>query len=259
MDAPGAILLLETGFDHCRVALDQQGGLIASLFIAGLAGSFGHCAAMCGPFVLSQVACRLEAVPAQALSEWRRLCGSLLVAYHCGRAATYGVLGALAGWFSGQFGALTGVRWLSVALLALATAGFLAGAGVRLGRRRSAAGRLSGGGEVGSALARLAWPLWRGAGPFGLRGFALGLILGFLPCGLLYSALAAAAATRDPLAGLLGLLAFAAGTIPALLAVGLAGHAAGRRWREALGRAVPAIMLANAGFLGWLAWRLAVY
>ena len=46
MDAPVTILLLETGFDHCRVILDQQGGLIAALFMAGFAGSLGHCAAM---------------------------------------------------------------------------------------------------------------------------------------------------------------------------------------------------------------------
>ena len=259
MDAPVTILLLETGFDHCRVILDQQGGLVAALFLAGFAGSLGHCAAMCGPFVLSQVACRLEVLPAQAMSEWGRLCGSLLASYHCGRATTYGVLGALAGWFSGQFGALTGVRWLSVALLALAAAGLLAVAGIRLGGKRTAAGRLSRGLAAGSALARLARPLWQGAGPVGWRSYVLGLALGFLPCGLLYSAVAAAAATRDPMAGAMGLLAFAAGTVPALVAVGLAGHAAGRTWRNAMAKFVPALMIGNAAFLGWLAWGLATF
>ncbi|MEI7609694.1 MAG: sulfite exporter TauE/SafE family protein [Rhodospirillaceae bacterium] len=253
MDAPAAILLLETGFDHCRVAVDQQGGLITSLFFAGLTGSAGHCAAMCGPFVLAQVAARLEALPAAKLSEGRRLCGALLLSYHLGRAGTYMALGALAGWLVGRFGALSGVRWLSAGLLAAAALGFLAAAGVRLwGRRGGAAGT-----AAGSLLVLLARPLWGGAGPVGCRGFALGLILGFLPCGLLYSALAVAAATRDPLAGALGLLAFAAGTVPALVAVGLAGHAAGHRWRDSLARAAPAILIANAGFLGWLAWRLA--
>ena len=259
MDAPGTILLLETGFDHCRVALDQQGGLIAMLFLAGFSGSLGHCAAMCGPFVLGQVAGRLETLPVHAMSEWQRLCCSLLASYHCGRATTYGVLGALAGWFSGQFGALTGVRWLSVTLLALAATGFLAMAGIKLGGKRAAEGWLSGGAVAGSALARLTRPLWRDGGPVGWRGYALGLSLGFLPCGLLYSALAAAAATRDPLAGAMGLLAFAAGTVPALVAVGLVGHAAGRTWRTALAWAVPALMIGNAVFLGWLAWRLAAF
>ena len=61
------------------------------------------------------------------------------------------------------------------------------------------------------------------------------------------------------LAGAAGMLAFAAGTVPALVAVGLAGHAAGRRWRGALTRLAPPILIANALFLGWLAWRLAVF
>ncbi|MEI6559931.1 MAG: sulfite exporter TauE/SafE family protein, partial [Rhodospirillaceae bacterium] len=113
------------------------------------------------------------------------------------------------------------------------------------------------GDAAGSALAGLVRPLWSGAGPVGWRGYALGLALGFLPCGLVYSALAAAAATRQPLAGAAGLLAFAAGTVPALVAVGLAGHAAGRRWRGALLRITPLVMIGNAGFLAWLAWRLA--
>jgi len=258
MDAPGAILLLENGFAHCRVAVEQQGGLIAALFFAGLAGSLGHCAAMCGPFVLSQVGARLEAVPARGLSERHRLCGALLISYHLGRASTYMLLGALAGWFAGAFGALSGVRWLSAALLGLAALGFLAAAGARRGAALPAWGGFSGE-AVGSALARLARPLWGGAGPVGWRGYGLGLVLGFLPCGLLYSALAAAAASREPLAGAMGLLAFAAGTVPALVAVGLAGHAAGRRWRTGLARLAPAIMIANALFLAWLAWRLAVF
>ncbi len=259
MDASGAILLLENGFAHCRVAVGAHGGLIASLFFAGLAGSVGHCAVMCGPFVLGQVGARLEAVPAHGLSERHRLCGSLLLSYHVGRASTYAVLGALAAWFAGRFGALEGVRWLSVALLGVAAAGFLAAAGVRLGALRPGTRAPRWSAAVAAALAGLVRPLWGTAGPVGWRGYCVGLALGFLPCGLLYSALAAAAATRDPLAGAAGLLVFAAGTVPALVAVALAGHAAGRTWRAALTRVTPALMTANAGFLAWLAWRLAAF
>ncbi len=76
---------------------------------------------------------------------------------------------------------------------------------------------------------RWARPLF--ARPVGFRGYALGLMLGFLPCGLLYGALAAAAASGDPLTGAFAMIAFALGTVPALLAVGLAGHVAGQRWQ----------------------------
>jgi sulfite exporter TauE/SafE len=49
--------------------------------------------------------------------------------------------------------------------------------------------------------------------------------------------------------------AFALGTVPALVATGLAGHVAGAHWRSATARAVPMLMLLNAAALVYLAWR----
>jgi sulfite exporter TauE/SafE len=91
--------------------------------------------------------------------------------------------------------------------------------------------------------------------PVGWRGYALGVALGFIPCGLLYGALAAAAGSGSALAGALAMIAFALGTVPALFAVALAGHVVGERWRGTLGRATAALMLVNAAQLTYLAWR----
>ena len=52
--------------------------------------------------------------------------------------------------------------------------------------------------------------------------FTLGLILGFLPCGLVYAALLKAMDSGSALAGALTMLAFGAGTAVALLAIGAA-------------------------------------
>jgi hypothetical protein len=52
------------------------------------------------------------------------------------------------------------------------------------------------------------------------RAYPLGLVLGFLPCGLSYSAFVGAAATGGLIPGLLFALSFALGTLPALLAAG---------------------------------------
>jgi sulfite exporter TauE/SafE len=71
-----------------------------------------------------------------------------------------------------------------------------------------------------------------GAGRF----YALGLLLGFLPCGLSYSAFVGAAATGGLPQGLLFTLAFALGTVPALLVVGGAATLATVRVRGALYR-----------------------
>jgi uncharacterized protein len=53
----------------------------------------------------------------------------------------------------------------------------------------------------------------------------------------------------------LGMLAFGLGTVPALAAVGIAGQAAGQRWRRVIATAAPAVMLLNAALLIVLALR----
>jgi len=104
-------------------------------------------------------------------------------------------------------------------------------------------------------VARLASPLL--ADPRGLRGFALGLVLGFLPCGLLYGALAAASASGSALGGGLAMAAFALGTVPALVGVGLAGAFFGRRFVPALRAIAVPLLVLNATVLGVLALRAA--
>jgi sulfite exporter TauE/SafE len=86
-------------------------------------------------------------------------------------------------------------------------------------------------------------------------GYPLGIALGFLPCGFLYAALASAAASGSPLLGATAMVAFGLGTAPALIAVGIAGRAAGRRWQRGITMAAPAVMLLNAALLVALALR----
>jgi sulfite exporter TauE/SafE len=65
-----------------------------------------------------------------------------------------------------------------------------------------------------------------------------------------------AAASGNPVSGALGMGAFALGTVPSLLTVGLAGHVAGRTFRGVVQRVAPVIMAVNAGVLGYMAWRM---
>ena len=125
--------------------------------------------------------------------------------------------------------------WLSGALLIVA-AGLmlLQAAGLAAGARS----------PLTPLLTRLAAPLSASRGPAGR--YVLGVVLGFLPCGLLYGALAAAAGTASAREGALALAAFAAGTAPALVAVGWGGAMARRRL-QALARWIAApLLLANA-------------
>ncbi len=71
--------------------------------------------------------------------------------------------------------------------------------------------------------------IWRVIEPLGkrfmpprtpLQVFGLGLVWGWLPCGLVYSALALAAVSASPQRGTLLMLGFGLGTLPMLLAMG---------------------------------------
>jgi sulfite exporter TauE/SafE len=72
----------------------------------------------------------------------------------------------------------------------------------------------------------------------GARGlgevFLAGLFTGLLPCGLLYGMLALAASTRDVVQGLVAMVAFGLGTVPAMAAAGLGGSLLGLAARRRL-------------------------
>lgn len=228
------------------------GGIYVGLALAGAAGSVMHCTLMCGPFVLGQVSDRMAWLPAAQLCERQRLRSAALLPYHTGRLTTYAGLGALAGAGGAVLQRLPWFSWAVTALLVLAALLFLAHA---LRRLVPALTWLL----PGNDRAPLAWVrLLRTAATRAGRtdtpsGLLLGLTLGFLPCGFLYAALAAAAATAAPGAGALAMLCFGLGTVPSLVAVGVAGHAAGQALHRGVRVAAPAVLLFNALVLGLLA------
>jgi uncharacterized protein len=222
----------------------------SALFLTGLVGGLAHCGPMCGPFVLAQTAGMPSAAPVLG-----RLAGGLLVPYHLGRLTTYTGLGAFAAAVGAAAAALAPLRLGVAALLLAAALLFAAQAAARLlpslSRRWSEvmAERWAG------RLARLSRPLL--GEPTPPARFALGLVLGLLPCGFLYGALAAAAATQSTPAGAAAMAAFGLGTVPSLMLVGIGGAACAARWRSLARRAVAPLFLFNAVLLSSLALSLA--
>lgn len=243
--------IVHTGAGICRVGIDGNENLLLGLFITGLVGSLTHCGGMCGPFVLSQCAARLEAVPLERMTELRRLAGAALLPYHLGRAFTYGLLGALAASFGAVLGGAGAFRLPAALMLALAALLLLA---MALPGIKAWTGNGGGESRLAVLVSRAARPLF--SRPFGLRGWLLGVMLGYIPCGLLYAALAAAAAGGNAVAGAFGMLAFWAGTVPMLVVVAAVGQAALSHWRAPLLRAAPALLVLNAGMLGFMAWQI---
>jgi hypothetical protein len=213
-----------------------------------------HCVPMCGPFVLGQVADRMARVPAVRLCELQRVRAGLLLPYHLGRIATYAGLGALAATFGATLARLPWLGRLSGVLLLIAALLFL---GQALRRLVPALHRLlPDASRAPAGFVRLIAGLMRHVDRTTRRGgLLLGLALGFLPCGFLYAALTAASASGGPVAGALAMIAFGLGTVPSLVAVGIAGQAAGRRWQRGAAVAAPAVMLLNAALLTVLALR----
>lgn len=209
---------------------------MTTLLVGGLAGSATHCVGMCAPFVASQTATRLAAAPMR--SEWQRLAGAALVPYHLGRMTTYVLLGVAVAAFSAQFRSAAWFHWVSAALLIAAACVFL---GTALGL--AARFRL----PAIPGLMKITEPLCAlFAAPYGARGYALGLALGLLPCGLVYAALMTVMAEGDVPAAALGMALFALGTVPALVAAGMGGAYALGRWRAVARYAMPPLLIFNS-------------
>lgn len=230
------------GLALCRGGLAQFGsqpmGLAVALFLAGLGGSAVHCAGMCGPFVLGQVMADAQDGSIRTYGEWHRLAGASLLPYHLGRLTTYAGLGMLAGGATALFAASPAFAWISAILLAIGGAFMLVQA---FGLAASVPSPL------GSLLTRLAAPLSASHGA--PARYALGCLLGFLPCGLIYGALGAAAGTGSPAQGAYLMAAFAVGTMPALIAVGWGGILLRRRFRQAGRWIFLPLLVANAGLM----------
>ncbi len=200
-----------------------------SALTLGLAGSL-HCLGMCGPIAL--------ALPRPAtgtrLGFWT---GRLL--YNLGRATTYAALGALFGGIGRSIYMAGWQQGLSIACGA-AILLYLAGRYLGMGRFHADAVLMKGIAPVQRALARR-------LGGGSSRGlFGIGLLNGLLPCGLVYVALAGAAATGDARHGALYMALFGIGTAPLMFAAGIAGPALYARWRGRFQWVIPAGLAALA-------------
>lgn len=161
-----------------------------------------------------------------------------LPAWHAGRLATYGLLGGLAG---AAGGLLPGPAWLPAALAAGLLCWFALGlAGLVPGPHLVPAGLT----RTGAHAARRTTASAQ---------FLFGVVNGFLPCGLVYSALTIPVALADPLGGVLAMVAFGLGTVPALsfAALGLRRLLLATLWR----RRVFALLVLVTGL--WTIWTRA--
>lgn len=181
--------------------------LIGAL-VVGLLGGV-HCVGMCGGIV-GAVSLGL---PAQ-----RQL--PLLLAYNLGRITSYTLAGVLMGALGFYFSSLLPVQYAQRVLQGFAGI-FMILLGLYLGGWSGVLSRIE---RLGGGLWRRIEPLGRGLLPIRSwrQALSLGLLWGWLPCGLVYSALVWTVGSGGPVQGGLLMLAFGLGTLPNLLAMGVA-------------------------------------
>lgn len=216
------------------------GFTLAAVFLAGLAGG-AHCAAMCGPLV--GIACRARGDGGGG-RRWLRHA----LAYNAGRIATYGIAGAITGAVGAGGLALRGEPLTQQTLLAVMSVSLIVLAAYLAG-----VAPLVRGIEAAGAVA------WRRIAPHSrrflpastpARAFGLGLVFGWLPCGMVYVALIAALATAHPLHGALVMTAFGLGTLPNLLAIAAWYRYAAAWAKGRAARALVAAVIAGVGIFG---------
>jgi len=189
---------------------------LLSAFLVGLLGST-HCLGMCGGIV--------SALTFGVRDDLRRSPWSLapyLLAYNAGRISSYVIAGAIAGAVgAGAVGVLpsSASRWV----VKFITGGFMISLGLYL------AGWWPG----LQILEKWGGGLWRHIEPIGrqllpvdhpFKALGVGLVWGWLPCGMVYTMLAWALASGSATQGATLMLAFGLGTLPMLLTIGAAAE-----------------------------------
>jgi hypothetical protein len=186
--------------------------LIAAFMVGLLGGT--HCVGMCGGIV--------GALSTGLTDQLRKTRGHFVLvqlAYNIGRIASYTLAGVIAGTFAWHLGKTGVMQGFPLGKLVAGVIMILFGI------------YLTGWWHTLLWLERAGAWLWRYIEPLGRRfmpvrsvgqALLLGMVWGWLPCGMVYAVLALALTSADPLAGGAIMLAFGLGTLPTMLVMGLA-------------------------------------
>jgi sulfite exporter TauE/SafE len=213
-----------------------------SLMLAlGLVSSL-HCVTMCGPLIA------VASAPLQTGSkEGQGGLGSLMlwqISYQLGRGVTYITLGVVLAYAGRMLSALFPARLFGGAIQIAVAALFVGLALFAVLRGRTVTAP-----KGGSAFGKLIRKFVTSGRASGM--LVLGLLTGFLPCGVLYAAFARSLAAESPTEGGLLMFAFWLGSAPLLVVVGLASGSLLRAFGRFANVLVAIAMLMTGAWLGW--------
>ncbi|KAF3977648.1 MAG: sulfite exporter TauE/SafE family protein [Methylococcales symbiont of Iophon sp. n. MRB-2018] len=216
-------------------------------FAMGLFSSI-HCIGMCGS-IIGTLTLSLKA----EVRNQKATLFQFVLNYNIGRITSYTLAGALAGllqtFITLPFAEDYGHRVLQIfsALIMIGAGFYLAGWFPRFAYIE----------KTGSHLWKLIEPYGRKLIPVETRfqAFLFGMVWGWLPCGLVYAALALAATSGNITSSALTMLAFGLGTLPAVLGTGIMSGALTilarmRRFKQFIG--IFLVIIALIALFPWL-------
>jgi uncharacterized protein len=187
------------------------------VFLLGISSSF-HCIGMCGG-IISALSLSL---PAQARSQPIRLF-SLVCGYNLGRIASYSLAGGIVGYIA-YLSPLSSASNTAYVIMQCLASAFLVALGLHI----------AGWFPQMKLIEALGLHVWRHIQPLGKRfipvesmpsAIMLGMVWGWLPCGLVYSVLLWTISSVDPVKGAIYMFIFGLGTLPSMLSTALASNA----------------------------------
>lgn len=219
-------------------------------FLVGLLGGV-HCVGMCGGIV-GALCLGLDNVQNKTPQQNFIKSFPFLLSYNAGRISSYTIAGVLMG----------GIGWLGSHLftlysiqqtLELIAATFMLALGLYIaGWWKGLASLERLGGNI----------IWKRLEPLGRRfmpvrsythAFLLGIVWGWLPCGLVYSVVIWTISTQSPIEGGLLMLSFGLGTLPNLLLMGVFASTLNQFIQQRWVRQVAGIMIMS--FAGVMFYR----
>ncbi|NOZ03976.1 MAG: sulfite exporter TauE/SafE family protein [FCB group bacterium] len=194
-----------------------------AIFLIGFLSSFSHCYGMCGGFVFAYSVKMNKRRPPSSSLRRQMLIPHLL--YNGGRIVTYSILGGIFGLLGGSLRYVI-LDFQSVLLIIagvfMVFFGLDFGGWLKLITITAIPGYERFRKFIGTLLTRIS----------NTRIFLYGLVLGLIPCGLVYVALAGAASTGSAGGGMITMFVFGLGTVPALFILGISSNYITVRFRR---------------------------
>ena len=199
-------------------------------FIMGLVGSL-HCAGMCGPIAIS--------LPYRVGLQPKEETFFKILTYNLGRVLTYALMGLVFGFIGKSFFTMGIQKYLLIVLAIVLILIALFSIDIE-----SLSLKISFINKFNTFIKKKL--------SFSMKNttivsfFYIGILNGFLPCGLVYMAIVASISVGSVFQAVFYMILFGFGTMPMMMALGFGGNLVSMRFRTFLRRMYPVFMIAFA-------------